>query len=89
MDESRTYRYVFCGKNRELTIEVGLVYEVQPLNKNKNPKNRCRICTVLGFREWPSSCKKHVTQRARVKWHDDDRTGYVDPEDLIQCRTDG
>lgn len=84
MGESKIYQYSSGKINREVTIEVGLVYEVQPLSKQKNKKNRGRICTVLGFREWLSSCQQHATERARVKWHDTDRIGYVDSVDLIR-----
>jgi hypothetical protein len=82
-DNQRTYSYGFGQKHREITIEIGLPYEVQPLNLNKNRKNRGRVCTALGFRGWSSSCGKSTTERVRVKWHDDDRIGFVDPTDLV------
>ncbi|MGH2272149.1 hypothetical protein ACQ9LF_10150 [Anaerohalosphaeraceae bacterium U12dextr] len=82
-DTQRTFQFGYCSKGRKVVIEVGAIYEVQPLNKNKNRKNRGRICTVLGFRDWNSSCGKHTTERARVKWHDTERIGFVDPHDLI------
>jgi hypothetical protein len=82
-DNQRTYNYGFGRKFREVTIEVGLPYEIQPLNLNKNRKNRGRICTALGFRGWSSSCGKHTTGRVRVKWHDSEKIGYVDPTDLV------
>lgn len=82
-EDQRRYNYGFGKKHREITIEVGLTYEVQPLNLNKNRKNRGRICTVLSFRDWSSSCGKSTTERVRVKWHDDEKIGYVDPCDLI------
>lgn len=84
MIDRMAFSYRFGSKYRSIEIIVGDMYQIQPLNKNKNRKNRGRICTVMGFRTWPSSCGKHETIKVRVKWQDNKRYGYVDPEDLIE-----
>ena len=87
IDESRSYNYGFCGKNRKVEVVVGLRYEIRPLNKLKNVKNQGRVCMVLGFRDY-ESCGQHRSERARVRWIDNRRIGFVDPKDLVPADND-
>ena len=83
MTNSMAFSYGFGSKHRNIKIIERAMYEVQPLNKQKNPKNRGRICTAMRFRKYYSPCGEHETIRVRVKWQDNERYGYVDPTDLI------
>ena len=66
-------------------LVIGQKYRVEPVNKLKNKKNRGRICSVGSIRKWASSCGKSETFRARVKWQDNGKVGFVDPIDLVPC----
>ena len=83
MNVSMTFKYGFSSKFREVEIIVGCDYKVEPLNKRKNLKNQGRICTAQGFRNHLSSCGQHETNRVRVKWHDNEKYGFIDPRDLV------
>lgn len=82
----RTYLYGSGWKHREVTIQVGLLYEVQPLNPNKNRRNRGRICVVLGFRGKQSSFGEQTDEQVKIKWQDDNQIVFIDPTDLIPVK---
>jgi len=65
-------------------LVIGQRYRIEPVNKLKK-KNRGRICLVKGIRKYTSSCGKPETFRARVKWQDNGKGGFVDPIDLVPC----
>ncbi len=78
----RTYLYGCGWKRREVTIQIGLTYEIQPLNQRKK-LNRGRHCTILGFKGKIRTPLNPESDRVRGRWQDDNSIAFVDPTDLI------
>lgn len=65
---------------REVEIEVGKEYVIQPLNPQKT-KNRGRRCLVLDFVPVPESYPDDTV--AKVRYLDNNRVGKAKLSDLI------
>lgn len=70
-----------CKKKiRDVEIEIGKQYQVQPLNPRKL-KNRRRQCLVLDMVPLSKAHPNYMV--AKVRYLDNNRIGKVDLEDLV------
>jgi len=79
---SKQFRVVsgFGDERREVTLEVGKEYVVQPTNPRRT-KNRNRKCVILDF--VPASESSPQDTVAKVRYLDNNRVGRAEPSDLV------
>ena len=74
---SYTIEAHFKGQKRTITLEIGKMYKIQPMNIAKK-KNIERVCTILDLND------NFMPTEATVKWEDTGRKGKVkDLSDLV------
>lgn len=70
----------FGREQREVTLEVGKEYIVQPMNP-RSTRNRDRKCVILGFVP-VSKAHPHDTV-AKVRYLDNNKIGRAELSDLV------